>query len=75
MYCCLSRDPHFLCSMLNDTLALDSADEYRLTGTDTRPNEMVAVAMERAGMDRPGNGLSAVTRVQLMRDRRTANCA
>jgi hypothetical protein len=52
--------------MLNDTLALDSADEYRLTGTDTRPNEMVAVAMERAGMDRPGNGLSAE-----MRERRT----
>ena len=56
MYCCLRRDPHFLCSMLNDTLALDSADEYRLTGTETSPNEIVAVAMERAGMDRRETG-------------------
>jgi hypothetical protein len=36
--------------MLNDTLALDSDDEYRLTGTETRPKEMVAVPIERAGM-------------------------
>jgi hypothetical protein len=38
--------------MLNETLALDSADEYRLTGTDTRPKEIVALAIERAGMER-----------------------
>jgi hypothetical protein len=30
--------------MLNDTLLFDSEDEYRLTGTETRPNEIVAVA-------------------------------
>jgi hypothetical protein len=36
--------------MLNDTLDLDSDDEYRLTGTETRPKEMVALPMERAGM-------------------------
>jgi hypothetical protein len=36
--------------MLKDTLDLDSDEEYRLTGTETRPKEMVAVAMERAGI-------------------------
>jgi len=36
--------------MLNDTLDLDSDDEYRLTGTETRPKEMVAVPIERAGI-------------------------
>jgi hypothetical protein len=36
--------------MLNDTLLFDSEDEYRLTGTETSPNEIVAVAIERAGM-------------------------
>jgi hypothetical protein len=36
--------------MLNETLDLDSADEYTLIGTETSPNEMVAVEIERAGM-------------------------
>jgi hypothetical protein len=36
--------------MLNEMLDLDSDEEYRLTGTDTKPNEMVAVPMERAAM-------------------------
>jgi hypothetical protein len=36
--------------MLKDTLDLDSDEEYRLTGTETRPKEMVAVAIERAGI-------------------------
>jgi hypothetical protein len=36
--------------MLNDTLLFDSDEEYRFTGTETRPNEIVAVAMERGGM-------------------------
>jgi hypothetical protein len=36
--------------MLNDTLDFDSAEEYRLTGTETSPNEMVAVPMDRAAM-------------------------
>src|SRR5688500_15769730 len=49
-YCCLSLDPHFLWSMLNDTLDFPSEDEYRLTGTETSPNEMVAVPMDRAAM-------------------------
>jgi hypothetical protein len=36
--------------MLKETLALDSADEKICTGTDTRPKEIVAVAIFRAGM-------------------------
>jgi len=36
--------------MLNDTLDLDSEEEYRLTGTETSPNEMVAVPIDRAAM-------------------------
>jgi hypothetical protein len=39
-----------LWSMLNDTLDFPSDDEYRLTGTETSPNEMVAVPMDRAAM-------------------------
>ena len=35
---------------MKETLALDSADEYRFTGTETRPKEMVALEIERAGM-------------------------
>jgi hypothetical protein len=35
---------------LNETLDFDSEDEYRFTGTETRPKEIVAVAMERAGI-------------------------
>src|SRR6185503_2104659 len=54
MYCCLSREPHFLCSMLNETLDFDSDDEKRLTGTETRPKEMVAVPIARAGIRRLG---------------------
>src|SRR5262245_51511281 len=36
--------------MLKDTLAFDSDDENRFTGTETRPNEIVAVPIVRAGM-------------------------
>jgi hypothetical protein len=36
--------------MLKDTLDFDSDEEYRFTGTETRPKEMVAVAIERAGI-------------------------
>src|SRR6266542_3957153 len=50
MYCCFSRPLHFLWSMLNDTLALDSADEYKLTGTETSPKDMVAVPIDLAGI-------------------------
>jgi hypothetical protein len=35
--------------MLKLMLAADSEVEYRFTGTDTRPNEIVAEAIERAG--------------------------
>jgi hypothetical protein len=38
--------------MLNDTLDFDSAEEYTLIGTETRPKEIVAVEIERAGMER-----------------------
>jgi hypothetical protein len=37
--------------MLNETLVLDSDDEKMLTGTETSPNEIVAVPIERAGME------------------------
>jgi hypothetical protein len=40
--------------MLNETLVFDSEDENRFTGTETRPNEMVAVPIERAGMGKVG---------------------
>jgi len=36
--------------MLKDTLAFDSEEEYRLTGTETRPKEIVAVPMDLAGI-------------------------
>jgi hypothetical protein len=36
--------------MLNEMLALDSEDEYRFTGTETRPKEIVAFEIERAGI-------------------------
>jgi hypothetical protein len=42
--------------MLNDTLDADSDDENRLTGTETSPKEIVALAMERAGMGEPEKG-------------------
>jgi hypothetical protein len=42
--------------MLKDTLVFDSEDEYRLTGTETRPKEIVAEAMERAGIGGSGWG-------------------
>src|SRR4030095_2488548 len=70
MYCCFSRPPHFLCNMLNDTLVFDSADEYRFTGTETRPNEIVALAIDRGGMDATGREMKAVrARVVIARGR------
>jgi hypothetical protein len=36
--------------MLKETLVFDSDDEYRLTGTETRPKEMVAAPIERAAI-------------------------
>src|SRR5918995_1185750 len=50
MYCCFSRDPHFVCSMLKLTEAEDSLEEKRLTGTETSPKEIVAEPMVLAGM-------------------------
>src|SRR5437660_1673874 len=41
-YCCFSLAPSFLCSQLNEMFAADSPVEYSCTGTETRPNEMVA---------------------------------
>ena len=57
-YCCLSRVPVFLSSMLKEMLAEDSAVENRLTGTETSPKEIVAEPMERAGMMRSGRPLN-----------------
>jgi hypothetical protein len=42
--------------MLNETFDFDSDAEYRFTGTDTSPKEIVALAMERAGMGREAAG-------------------
>src|SRR5918992_977983 len=50
MYCCLRRLPQDLCSMLKLTVAEDSLAEYRDTGTETSPNEMVAVPIARGGI-------------------------
>ena len=49
-YCCFSREPHVVCSMLKLTLAEDSLEEYRLTGTETSPKEIVADPMDLAAM-------------------------
>jgi hypothetical protein len=38
--------------MLNETLAFDSEEEKRLTGTETSPKEIVAVPIARAGIGR-----------------------
>jgi hypothetical protein len=47
--------------MLNDTLDFDSLDEKRLTGTETSPKEIVAEAIERAGI----GGSDRVRRLEL----------
>lgn len=39
-----------MCSMLKLTLAEDSLAEYRLTGTETSPNEILAEPIGRGGM-------------------------
>src|SRR5262249_54855176 len=49
-YCCLSRDPHPLWSMLNEIAWLDSVAEKSFTGIETSPNETVRVAMDRGAM-------------------------
>jgi hypothetical protein len=51
MYCCLSRLPQDLCSMLKLTVADDSLAEYSDTGTETSPKEMVAVPIDRGGIE------------------------
>jgi hypothetical protein len=38
--------------MLNETVAADSAEEYSFTGTETRPKEIVAEPIGRAGIMR-----------------------
>jgi hypothetical protein len=48
--CCLIREPHFACSMLNATPA-DEAAVYIRTGMLTRPNEMVPEPMEWGGIE------------------------
>src|SRR5262245_50017062 len=53
MYCCFSREPHSLWSMLKEIPVADSAAEYSLTGIDTMPKETVAVAIARGAIMRP----------------------
>jgi hypothetical protein len=48
MYCCFSRDPQSLWIQLKRDRAVVSPVEYILTGTETRPNDTVAVPMARA---------------------------
>src|SRR5689334_3402407 len=50
MYCCLSREPQVVCSMLKLMLAEDSLEENRLTGTETSPKEIVADPMDLAAI-------------------------
>ena len=50
MYCCFSREPHLVCSMLKLIAAEDSLEEKRLTGTETSPKEIVADPRDLAGM-------------------------
>src|SRR2546426_2712233 len=47
-YCCFRRAPSFLWSQLKEMAAEDSPVENILTGTETRPKEMVAEPMEWA---------------------------
>src|SRR5216684_3563757 len=49
MYCCLSRPLHLECSRLNEIAAWLCVAEKSFTGMETRPNEIVPEAMERAG--------------------------
>src|SRR5882672_988517 len=49
-YCCLSRDPHPLCSMLNEIAWLASVAEKSFTGIETSPKETVNDAMDRGAM-------------------------
>src|SRR5215510_12940673 len=54
-YCCFRREPQVLCSRLKE-MALDaSVAEKSFTGMDTRPNEMVNEAMDRAAMLPPAS--------------------
>ncbi len=50
MYCCFRREPHALCSMLNEIDLLASVAEKSLTGIETNPNETVKLAMDRAAI-------------------------
>jgi hypothetical protein len=49
-YCCFSRLPQDLCSMLKLTVADDSLAEYSDTGTETSPKEMVAFPIDLGGI-------------------------
>src|SRR6185503_7405786 len=50
MYCCLTREPQALCSMLKEIARLASVAEKSLTGMETSPKETVRDAIERAAM-------------------------
>src|SRR5690349_19715386 len=49
-YCCLRREPHALCSRLNEMARLASVAEKSFTGMETSPNETVNDAMDRAAI-------------------------
>src|SRR5262245_46889463 len=50
MYCCLSRDPHFLCRWLNE-IPDDELDAVKsFTGIETSPNDTVTEPIERSAM-------------------------
>src|SRR5689334_21166184 len=49
-YCCFRREPHPLCSKLNEMPAEACVAEYSFTGMDTMPKATVSEAIERAAM-------------------------
>src|SRR5688572_16118260 len=55
-YCWRSREPHVLCSRLNEIARLASVAEKSLTGIETSPKDTVNEAIERAAMSPPKKG-------------------
>src|SRR6185295_20074423 len=61
MYCCFTRPPHFLCSMLKLACSLEAAVKS-FTGMETRPKLTVPEAMARAGMANSSGGRAPMSR-------------
>jgi len=62
-YCWRKRDPHVLCSRLNEMCWLASVAEYSFTGIATNPNEIVKLPIDLAAIAvSPPLGLTAIQR-------------